>query len=77
MGREAADGEELLCEREPHNDHDQYAVAVKKKGGIHVSCQLWLLRVVPFQPLDSPSQSYEMANWLILFPWDLEAHFLV
>ena len=31
---EAADGEDLLCEREPHNDHDQYAVPVKKKGGI-------------------------------------------
>lgn len=31
---ETADGEELLCEREPHNDHDRYAVAVKKKGGI-------------------------------------------
>ena len=31
---EAADGEELLYEREPRNDHDRYAVAVKKKGGI-------------------------------------------
>ena len=35
-GREAVDREELLCEREPHNDHDRYAVAMKKKGGIHV-----------------------------------------
>ena len=49
MDREAADGEELLCKREPHNDHDRYAVAVKKKGGIHVSCQLWPLRIAPFQ----------------------------
>ena len=77
MGMEAVDGEELLCELEPHNNHDRYVVAVKKKGGIHVSCQLWPLRVAPFQPPDSPSQSHEMANWLIVAPWDLEARFLV
>ena len=75
MRREAADDEELLCEREPHNDHDWYTVAVKKKGRIHVSCQVWPLRVAPFKPLDS--QSHEMANWLIVAAWDLEARFLV
>ena len=37
------DGEELLCEQESHDDHDRYSVAVKKKGGIHNSCQLWPL----------------------------------
>ena len=26
-------GEVLMCEREPHNSLDQYAVAVKKKNG--------------------------------------------
>ena len=30
---EAVDGEEL-CEREPHNDHDRYAVAVRRKGAM-------------------------------------------
>ena len=35
--------EELLCKREPRNDHNRYAVSLKKKGGIHVSCQLWAL----------------------------------
>ena len=25
-------GDELVCEREPHNSHDRYAVAVKKMG---------------------------------------------
>ena len=29
---EAAVGEELACEREPHNAHDRYAVAVKRSG---------------------------------------------
>ena len=29
---EAQMGEMLVCEREPHNAQDQYAVAVKKKG---------------------------------------------
>ena len=29
---EAADGEELPCEREPQNSKDRYAVAVKRKG---------------------------------------------
>ena len=28
----AAVGEELVCEREPHNSHDRYAVAVKRMG---------------------------------------------
>ena len=28
----AAVGEELVCEREPHNCHDRYAVAVKRTG---------------------------------------------
>ena len=29
---EAALGEELACEREPHNVHDRYSVAVKRRG---------------------------------------------
>ena len=28
----AAVGKELICEREPHNSHDCYAVAVKGMG---------------------------------------------
>lgn len=31
---EAAVGEVLICEREPDNDSDRYAVAVKKEGTI-------------------------------------------
>ena len=31
---EAAAGEVLMCEREPHNALDRYAVAVKKTGTI-------------------------------------------
>ena len=30
----AAVGEELICERETHNSHDRYAVAVKRTGVI-------------------------------------------
>ena len=32
---EAAAGEVLMCEREPHNALDRYAVAVKKNGNYH------------------------------------------
>ena len=31
---EAAVGEELACEKEPHNAHDRYTVAVKRRGVI-------------------------------------------
>ena len=30
MGMEVADGEESFRKQEPHNDHDRYAVAVKR-----------------------------------------------
>ena len=48
----AAVGEELICEREPTNDKDRYAVAVLKDGSIvgHLPkrisrvCSLFLLR---------------------------------
>ena len=80
---EAADGEELLCEREPHNDHDRYAVAVRRKGAVvgHLPrktarvCSLWPLRLSPFQSPDSPSQLHAMTNWLIAVLWDLEDRF--
>ena len=35
----AAVGEELVCERKPHNSHRRYAVAVKRIG---TSCEFWL-----------------------------------
>ena len=40
---EAQMGETLMCEREPHNAHDQYAVAVKKEGTVigHLPRKLW------------------------------------
>ena len=49
---DAATGEELVCERELSNDHDRYAVAVKKDGVIigHLprtisrACSLFLRR---------------------------------
>ena len=31
---EAADGEELLCKQEPHNDHNRHSVAVRRKRAV-------------------------------------------
>ena len=49
---DAAIGEDLVCEREPTNEHDRYAVAVKKDGiiighlprDISKPCSLFLRR---------------------------------
>ena len=49
---DAAIGEDLMCEREPSNEHDRYAVAIKKDGVVigHLprkisrSCSLFLRR---------------------------------
>ena len=49
---DAASGEDLVCERESSNEHDRYAVAIKKDGVIigHLprkisrSCSLFLRR---------------------------------
>ena len=45
INREAAVGEALVCEREPENTFDRYAVAVKKEGTIIGDLPPKLLRV--------------------------------
>ena len=42
----AADGEELVCEREPHDSHNNYAVAVKRMGDHHRSLATEAIKTV-------------------------------